>query len=111
MYVVKPDSSVEMRTITTGPAEGDEMTVKTGIQAGDVVVTDGVDKLQGGTKWQRSRNSGSQECHEHGGECRPVGRHTSPVAVGPKGPAPMGTGPIGGGVKEEAKRSGATKGS
>jgi multidrug efflux system membrane fusion protein len=50
VYVVKDDRSVEMRNVVPGPVEGDEASVDSGLQAGDVVVVDGVDKLQQGTK-------------------------------------------------------------
>jgi membrane fusion protein, multidrug efflux system len=50
VYVVKGDQTVEMRNIVPGPVEGDEASVDSGLQAGDVVVVDGVDKLQQGTK-------------------------------------------------------------
>ncbi len=50
VYVVKKDQTVEMRNVVPGPVEGDEASVESGLQAGDVVVVDGVDKLQQGTK-------------------------------------------------------------
>jgi multidrug efflux system membrane fusion protein len=48
-YVVKPDNTVEMRTVVIGPTEGDQTAIESGLMPGDVVVTDGVDKLQSGT--------------------------------------------------------------
>ena len=50
VYVVKPDSTVDIRNVEVQLTEGDETSVKSGVTAGDVVVTDGVDKLQPGTK-------------------------------------------------------------
>jgi multidrug efflux system membrane fusion protein len=50
VYVVKQDQSVEVREITTSLTEGDEAAVDSGLAAGDVVVIDGIDKLQQGTK-------------------------------------------------------------
>lgn len=50
VYVVKPDETVQLKEITTGPAEGDLTAVTSGLSEGDIVVTDGVDKLQEGTK-------------------------------------------------------------
>jgi membrane fusion protein, multidrug efflux system len=52
----EPESVVEMRTVTVGPTETigpdnvDITSVESGLQPGDVVVTDGVDKLQDGSK-------------------------------------------------------------
>jgi multidrug efflux system membrane fusion protein len=108
VYVVKPDSNVEMRTITTGPAEGDETTIETGISAGEVVVTDGVDKLQNGTKVAvRTRGAPGAK-----------GATSTAAVPGPMGGAKElgGAKDVGGskdmsGAKEAAKRSGTTKGS
>jgi multidrug efflux system membrane fusion protein len=49
-YVVKPDSTVEMRPIKLGPTEGDITAVEAGLSPGELVVTDGVDKLQPGSR-------------------------------------------------------------
>jgi multidrug efflux system membrane fusion protein len=50
-YVVKKDdSTVDLRHVRVGETEGDQTVVEEGIEAGDVVVTDGVDKLQKGMK-------------------------------------------------------------
>ena len=50
VYVVGPESTVEVRQVLVGPTEGDETAITTGLFPGDVVVVDGVDKLQQGTK-------------------------------------------------------------
>lgn len=50
VYVVKADETVEQRSVVTGPSEGDETIVESGLDAGEVVVTEGVDKLQAGAK-------------------------------------------------------------
>lgn len=49
-YVVKGDQTVEMRNIVTGPTEGDRTAITEGVAPGEMVVTDGVDKLQNGAK-------------------------------------------------------------
>ena len=49
VYVVKPDNTVEMRPVTVGATQGDVIAISKGLAAGDVVVTDGVDKLQQGS--------------------------------------------------------------
>jgi len=49
VYVVKPDKTVEMRPVTVGATQGDVIAISKGLQVGDVVVTDGVDKLQQGS--------------------------------------------------------------
>ena len=50
VYVVKPDQSVDVREITSTLTEGDEAAVDKGLQPGEIVVIDGIDKLQKGTK-------------------------------------------------------------
>jgi len=49
VYVVKPDKTVEMRPVTAGATQGDVVAIDKGLAAGDLVVTDGVDKLQQGS--------------------------------------------------------------
>jgi membrane fusion protein, multidrug efflux system len=50
VYVVKNDSTVEMRNIAVGPTEGGQADVASGLSPGEVVVIEGVDKLQQGMK-------------------------------------------------------------
>ena len=50
VYVVTPDKTAETRTVTPGIAEGEVTSVIRGLQAGEVVITDGTDKLQPGSK-------------------------------------------------------------
>ena len=50
VYLVKPDSSVTVRNITTGTSEGDETEVVSGLSNNDEVVMTGVDKLMEGSK-------------------------------------------------------------
>jgi multidrug efflux system membrane fusion protein len=50
VYVVKDDSTVEMRNIVVGQSEGDEVAIESGLAPGEVVVIEGVDKLQRGMK-------------------------------------------------------------
>jgi len=49
VYVVKADQTVEVRQITIGPAEGNDAVIETGLSTGELVVTDGVDKLRAGS--------------------------------------------------------------
>ncbi len=50
VYVVKDDSTVEMRNVVVGPSEGDAVAIDKGLAPGEVVVIEGVDKLQRGMK-------------------------------------------------------------
>jgi multidrug efflux system membrane fusion protein len=49
VYVVKPDQTVAMQSVTTGTTDGNVTAVQ-GLKAGDVVAVDGFDKLQSGAK-------------------------------------------------------------
>jgi multidrug efflux system membrane fusion protein len=48
VYVVKPDATVEMHDVEVELTEGEESAIRKGVSAGEVVVVDGVDKLQPG---------------------------------------------------------------
>jgi|SRR6266850_4197143 len=50
VFIVKPDNTVEMRNVVLGPIEEDTASVDQGLSAGEIVVTEGVDKLQQGTR-------------------------------------------------------------
>ena len=49
VYVVKPDNAVEARKVKVPASEGDRSVVESGLSAGELVVTDGVDRLQPGS--------------------------------------------------------------
>jgi multidrug efflux system membrane fusion protein len=49
VYVIKPDKTVERRTVTIGDSEGKETVVTSGLAGTEQVVTDGVDKLTNGS--------------------------------------------------------------
>lgn len=50
VYLVKSDQTVEQRNITIGPTEGVETSIESGLSEGELVVTDGIDKLKPGAK-------------------------------------------------------------
>jgi multidrug efflux system membrane fusion protein len=50
VFAVKPDSTVEARTIAISLSQGNTTVVTSGVAPGDTVVTDGQDKLQTGSK-------------------------------------------------------------
>ena len=50
VYVVQPNNTVLQRQVTVGPAQGDVTAITKGVSVGEKVVTDGLDKLQSGTK-------------------------------------------------------------
>ena len=96
VYVVGADNAVKVRPVTQGPAlsavgpdEADLTVVTGGVQPGDVVVTDGVDKLTDGTKVTPRQ---AEDRHHGGGTTQPT---TAPAAEGAAGAAPT-TRPAGG---------------
>jgi membrane fusion protein, multidrug efflux system len=50
VYVVKEDKTTTVRPVRIGPSENDNVVIESGIAPGDVVVTDGVDRLREGAK-------------------------------------------------------------
>ncbi len=52
VYLVNPDSTVAVRPITTGIVDGDQVAVTRGLAAGDIVVTEGGDRLRDGATVQ-----------------------------------------------------------
>ena len=50
VYAVKPDKTVEARPVTLSLTQGNLTAIASGLAPGDVVVTDGQDKLQTGSK-------------------------------------------------------------
>jgi multidrug efflux system membrane fusion protein len=50
VWLVKPDQTVTNRQVTTGASEGDNTEITSGLEAGDVVVTMGVDRLLEGSR-------------------------------------------------------------
>jgi multidrug efflux system membrane fusion protein len=50
VYVMKQDKSVEARPVTVSLAQANQSVIASGLEPGDLVVTDGQDKLQNGAK-------------------------------------------------------------
>lgn len=50
VWVVQPDSTVALRDVQPGPVQGDVAAVTSGLEPGELVVTDGIDKLAPKTK-------------------------------------------------------------
>ncbi len=50
VYVVQPDSTVKIQNITIGAVDGDDSEITSGLNANDVVVMGGADKLEEGAK-------------------------------------------------------------
>jgi multidrug efflux system membrane fusion protein len=52
VYVVNPDSNVSVRPVTLGVVDGERVAVTAGLKAGEVVITEGGDRLRDGAQVQ-----------------------------------------------------------
>jgi len=78
VYVVKPDRTVEMRTVRTERQQGDQVVIAEGVAAGEVVVTDGHLRLTPGARVAERGAAGAGR-----GEAGPGrGGSTAPAAGG-----------------------------
>jgi membrane fusion protein, multidrug efflux system len=50
VYLVDAQDKLHIQPVTTGPADGDQVAVLKGVNAGDRVVVSGLDKLRDGAK-------------------------------------------------------------
>lgn len=61
VWVVGADGVVALRVVKVGPSEGERIVVETGLEAGEVVVVEGVDRLREGASVQATeRGTGSR---------------------------------------------------
>ena len=52
VYALNPDNAVTVRPVALGPVDGDNVEIASGLAPGDLVVTNGADKLREGIKVQ-----------------------------------------------------------
>jgi multidrug efflux system membrane fusion protein len=69
VFVVKPDSTVEQRPIVQAQRVDQDIVVDKGLKAGEVVVTEGQLRLEGGTRVTTDQ-SGAQGGGRRGGRGR-----------------------------------------
>jgi multidrug efflux system membrane fusion protein len=50
VYVIKEDKTVELRKVSVGAAEGDSLSIESGLAPGELVVVEGSDRLRDGAK-------------------------------------------------------------
>ena len=92
VYVVNSDSTVSVRVIKPGPIDGEQTAILSGLELGETVVSDGVDRLYDGAKVQlpekrpsndaagrthrfSGRPDGSPREHHHGGNGNEQRKH------------------------------------
>jgi membrane fusion protein, multidrug efflux system len=76
-YVVQKDKNVEMRMIKLGPTEGDQTVVESGLAPGEIVVTEGTDKLQPGVTKVSVRGGSGRKGKTKG--AKPEGNQAAPA--------------------------------
>jgi multidrug efflux system membrane fusion protein len=89
VYAVKPDSTVAVKPITLGAVDGERAAVTAGLAAGDVVVTEGGDRLREGAKVLLPQASGNVP---PGAAAGAGSAPLSPGAASGKNGAPSGQG-------------------
>ncbi|MDB5765306.1 MAG: putative resistance transrane protein [Collimonas fungivorans] len=107
VYVVKPDHTVTIRLVTSGPVEGESTAIDKGIAVGETVVIDGIDKLKEGAKVEPVNRGGpaaagagadpaAAGAHKGGGRRHRAdasGDAAAPAASAPAAPAPAPAAP------------------
>src|SRR5713101_8730855 len=107
VFVVKPDKTVEVRPVTVSFTQNNAASISAGLAPGDVVVMDGQDKLQsgskvdphaGGTGGNRSgRSAGNQTSSDQSssGQSDPSSQPQAPSGQAASAGAPSGQAPPG----------------
>jgi multidrug efflux system membrane fusion protein len=86
VYVVDPDANtVKMTPVTVGTIDGDQAEIVSGVSDGDTVVTDGVDKLQDGSKVIPVKQSAAGDAKAGGDSATDSGSTNAPAASSPAG--------------------------
>lgn len=82
VYLVKPDRTVSVRPVTLGVVDGERVAVASGLAAGDVVVTEGGDRLRDGAPVQLPAAAAGSPAARAAGTpppgARPPGAHRHP---------------------------------
>lgn len=97
VYVVKDDNTVELREVEVGPTEAGDTVIEQGLETGEVVVIEGLDKLQPKAKVAprdakaKGEKQKSKQAPEEKADA-PKGKPASsqPEPSQPKEPAPAG---------------------
>lgn len=104
VYLVNPDHTVSMRTVSLGQTDNDRVAIPRGLMAGDTVVVDGADRLREGAHVLLpgeqapaiAANQGQSPNANRGGGRRGGGRRGG-QGTGAQGTGGQGTGGRGGG--------------
>ena len=87
VYVVKPDETVTAQPVTLGPGDDRRIVVTKGLDPGQLVVTDGADRLKEGAKVRLARNTGTGAAQPQAPSGEQPAAGTQPSAAAPAKPA------------------------
>ena len=88
VYHVKPDQTVETRNVVVQLSEGDTTALRGGLAPGEVVVTDGVDRLRPGMKVAATVAAANGSLPAAAGAAGAAGAAAPPAGQNPQGAAP-----------------------
>jgi multidrug efflux system membrane fusion protein len=98
VYVVNDsdpaNQTVTVRPITLGPGEGERVSIANGLQAGEKIVVDGVDRLKDGAKIRQPNAAGGRgagNAPNNPAANTPAGPPAAPPATSPAGTLPNAT--------------------
>jgi multidrug efflux system membrane fusion protein len=74
VYAIKEDRTVELRKVSVGVAEGDSLSVESGLAPGELVVVEGSDRLRDGAKVEIPERGSSARPEDGGGAKKGGGR-------------------------------------
>jgi multidrug efflux system membrane fusion protein len=87
VYVVNSDSTVSVRVVKTGPTDGQRTAILSGLDLGETVVTDGVDRLYDGAKVQLPNDKAQAPSNDVAGRPhQPFGRPSGSPREHHRGP-------------------------
>jgi membrane fusion protein, multidrug efflux system len=90
VYVMQPDNIVKIAPVTVALSTSNSVGITSGIQPGDVVVTDGTDKLQEGSKVEpHSATGGSTNAQGQQAPNSPTGQTPATAPYQPQQPSGM----------------------
>ena len=89
-YVVKADKTAEVRPVTVSLAQGNLSAIGQGLAEGEIVVTDGQDKLKAGMTVDATASTTGRRTGQGGGQggAAPADGSATPGSNGPATPAP-----------------------
>ena len=91
VYLVKSDNTVAVQKVVLGPAQGESQAITSGLAVGDLVVTDGADKLKSGSKVSLPTAAASPTSPP--ASPAPAANPTSAPSTGNQNPAPASPAP------------------